>query len=249
MKSIGNAIIAGVVLCSVGCGSAPVGEGSEALDESTATLLFSDSFAEGGVMKVVEQDNGALGLVVRAPIGSEASRLAFDAGKERSLVDVYTALHPGGTPPQVLRDLSARMELQKSTAPAASKPAPVAPQIDVDKSEASFTTSFCKDFADGFAYEFILEQCKYRHNVVRVTSNPIVDGDNANLIDRSYALNDASVTATHWLDASTWQLSLPAGQSQWVEWGGVYTGAIAQLKLPTGSSGNMGITVHDNRFR
>jgi hypothetical protein len=248
MKALGL-VLCSVALSVVGCGGTE-GDG-EAVGDQTATLLYRDSFGDGGVFAVVEQDNGSIGVSVQAPIRSEltSNKMRISASK-RTLAEIYAVLHDGADAPAEVRALSVRWEDEKLARGVGRERTQVAPIIDVerDKAKADFQAAVCKDIYRGSNYWLVLEQCKYNNSVNKVTSNAIVDGDNGLYIDRSYAWNDSSWTGTHNLNVSTWTPTYAAGTNGWTEWGGYYTGAIAQLILPSGKNGPIGITVHDAQF-
>jgi hypothetical protein len=247
MKSTYFAAVASASLVFMGCGSTDT-QGQENLGESGATLLFVDHFADGGVMEVVEQDNGMLGFSVSAPIRSEVASKAMRASTgKRTLAEIYAALHDGSAAvPEVLKELSARLELERPTGTLRERPAAPALIEVEDKTKSDFVAAFCRDFADGFSWAFVLAQCKYNNLVNKVTTNPLMDGDNNLAIDRSLAWNDSSWSANLKLSASSWVPTIAANSNGYAEWGGVYSDATAQLIIPGGHNGPLGITVHDD---
>jgi hypothetical protein len=253
MKSIYFATMASASLLFMGCGSTDTRE-QENVGVSGATLLFTDHFADGGVMQVVEQDDGALGFFVSAPIRSEDASKAMRASVAKgTLAEVYSALHDASAAvPEVLEELSARLELeQQAIGTFRARPAtPTLIEVE-DKSKSAFINNTCLDFLDFPAHRiYLIAQCKYNTVVNRVTTNPWMDSRNdppagpGSFIDRSYGWNDSSWTADFTLSASTWVPTIPANHNGWVQWGGLYIGATARLSIPAGKNGPLGITVH-----
>jgi len=247
-KVIGRTILAGVVgLTAAGCGSAPVSTDDEAnLEESTATLLYSVSFADGGVMKVVEQDDGFLGWLVRAPTGSEASKMLLAADSVPTLARTYAALHGGAEAPQTVQSLSSRLEREQAATGALSARSPANIKslanikIEVDKSQTYFNNHVCvRDGSSTDHYEPY--NCQWSDSAYRIHTGPVVDSATQ---DRSYIENDGFIPVRHSLSASGWQPQWPPYSVGWTQWGGVYAGATARLDVLEEAPVPMGITDH-----
>ncbi len=253
MKKFEMILGASMLAAAVGCSGA---EGTEVGDASsddvgsqTATVLYSDKFADDGELLVVEQDDGALGIQVRAPIRSErASQAARKAFAQATLAEVYETLNEGAPAPLEIRALSERVAAKRALAKAEpSAPAIEQPIFDIQgKTKEAFVAAYCKNISLGGLQWLILEHCKYNNFVNRVTTDPVMKGDDATgYYDRSYVWNDSSWTATHNLSGRTWTTSWPPGDTGWTQWGGTYAGARAQLTLPSNKNGPIGITAHD----
>lgn len=239
---------AALLLCLPACGSAPA-EDSEGTGETGATLLLTETFADGGTLQVVEQDDGFLGFTVMTPIGSEASKLSMQAAQQATLRGVYEKLMGREASAEVI-EISDAILRQRSVlreSPIGNQKVAAEPQ-EVSKSSAWFYANLCKDFYVGSNWWQIADYCSYSSSANQKTSTATIDSD-AWGYDRSYALNDhASSTATQSLSASTWTLPVDPGSWRWTEWGGSYSNAVAKIKLPTGVFGGLGITAHEHTF-
>jgi hypothetical protein len=212
------------------------------------TPLFTDTFSDGGTLRVVTDESEAIHFMVQAPIGSNAEKLMAKSAQQPTLNDVYLILHPDAkAAPLELQKLSDRlMALKKKTAQTAEEQEP-----DVlAKSTQSAATSTLNDFLNAYCIEFHEQNfiyrpknCAYGSYTSSVMTSKVLNSTGY-FTDRSYGWNRTQWTATMAHSVNTWKPTIPPYTVMWVEWGGVYTGAAAKLSLPTGKMGEVGITAH-----
>lgn len=249
MKRINGVVLFAFALAASACGAEDVE--NEVESEVGAKLVYARAFSDGGVLRVVQQDDGFLGFQVTAPIASDASRLATSAADEPSLIGVYKSLFNEQPPEEVVR-LSEDVEIQRGL-PHGSPPESSRQTVDslpdadvIDKSSSWFYANLCQNFNVGSGWWQIYSYCMYRNADTSAYSTYTLDSDQWGY-DRSYGLNDSSWTATYSLSASAWMPTLAAGSWTWVEWGGSYTGARARLDISP-HYGSLGITAHDHTY-
>jgi hypothetical protein len=101
----------------------------------------------------------------------------------------------------------------------------------VDKSLSSFSNAVCKDFVSG-SVKFVHYSCKWLADTKSISTPSRMDSDGGIYIDCSYVWNATRWTAWMTLSASTWEPHVDPYWYKWVQWGGVYSSAIARLALP-----------------
>jgi hypothetical protein len=145
-------------------------------------------------------------------------------------------------------------------------------QTNVDKSKSAFLTRYCKEFFDGnvrykpgpanqwcfwdntrgrMCLSFI-----FTNGVNSGTCAPygMLDSNGSTLIDRAYGWNATAYTATMAIGGgftptnNTWRPTVSPYTVMWVQWGGVYDGANATIYLPSGKTGELGLTAHTASF-
>jgi hypothetical protein len=244
----------GCVFLSMACGATDDRASNENVEQSGATLLFSEHFEDGGLLQVVESDAGVLSYSVHAPIRSNlaSQRLKESAGKE-TLAEIFSTIHPGSIVPTRVRELSDQLEDQRSRPAAVTQDSRPVPQVDIqDKSQSSFLANACVTVSGGSGLRYTPEQCKYLSLTASVSTKLLVDSNGGSLIDRCYGWNETSFTAfmEQWAGPNGspppngWIDTYPAGTWGWTSWGGVYTGVSARLQIGS-HNGALGITVHD----
>jgi hypothetical protein len=248
----------GCVFLSMACGATDDRASNENVEQSGATLLFSEHFEDGGLLQVVESDVGVLSYSVHAPIRSNlaSQRLKESAGKE-TLAEIFSTIHPGSIVPTRVRELSDQLEDQRSRPAAVTHDSRPVPQVDIqDKSQSSFLANACVTVYGGAGLRYTPEQCKYvpagpAGVSTSAYTKPLVDSNGGSMIDRCYGWNESSWTASmeqvpgpSGTTANGWIDTYPAGTWGWTSWGGFYTGVTARLQIGS-HNGSLGITVHD----
>jgi hypothetical protein len=250
---------AGLLACAImglsaaGCSQAdPQGETPESASASTpsseAIVLFKDPSETGPRLDVYDFD-GHAAISVGGPIGTE-SVLSAAAAATDSITDLYRALHPETTDvPAELVALSER--LAPALAELRAQPHSDAPPVSVDKTQAAFNSTVCKNFSEG-AVKYIPLACPWSGST---TSRQIFNWPlNITAGDRTYAWNPNQANATlNWWAANAQgqfvivgSINLPA---YWWNWMSMGSGGpfFAQLNLAYGT-GELGLTHHDYRF-
>ncbi|HWA77624.1 MAG TPA: hypothetical protein VG937_35045 [Polyangiaceae bacterium] len=245
-----SALLVAIAMSGVvgtGCSQGdPQGETAEASTEGL--LLFKDPSQSGPRLDVYDF-NGLTAISVGGPIGTE-SVLAVSSATE-SLDSLYRALHPEAT--QVPAELIA---LSDRVAPALAKlrtlPSSDAPPVTIDKSLSQFNSVACKNFVEG-SVKYVPLQCTWSGstNSRSIFNWPL----NITAGDRTYGYNLNNTTATmRWWAADAQGIFYKAGQitlpANWLNWmsfssGGPY---FADIVLPSGVTGELGLTHHDYRF-
>lgn len=244
----------GVTLFLVGCQESPSPTAMAATDEVPVasadgmTPLFTDTFSDGGTLRVVTDASNAIHFTVQAPIGSDAEKLMTKGSQQSTLVEVYLTLHPDAkAAPVELERISERMATLKKQA-ALSAEAETSQSLAKSAQSAAtntlngFLNSYCVEFHEqNFIYS--PQNCAWGGSTASVMTSKVLNSTGY-FIDRSYGWNRTQWTATMAHSVNTWKPTIPPYSVMWVEWGGVYSGAAAKLSLPAGKTGELGITAH-----
>ncbi len=236
---------------AAGCSQGDTQEESST-PSSEATLLFKDPSTSGPRLDVYEVE-GQAAISVGGPIGTEAT-LARATGTE-SIEELYRAIHPDAAEvPSELVALDARLapalaQLRELASTRADAVAFEPPQLD--KNQAAFNSTVCKNFAEG-SERYTPVECPFKAsgNEVSIFQWPL----SINAADRTYGWNPnpRSATISWWAfppNAAAyvaWSITLP---QYWWNWMSIYSGGpySAVLRSAGGINGELGLTHH--RFR
>jgi hypothetical protein len=250
-KGILTLAIGGAAMAFSACQN-PAGTSATGASEpvpQNGTLLYSDTFADGGMLQIVSGPDNEINYSVQTPIGSEAEKRMRLSSSRATLAEVYRALHPDASEvPAKVQVISDDLASRRAFAPATpdlSTPMASAPLAKTAAAYDDWKSAYCRTFIEGsIAYRFIKGAFKYGANVLTPDA-----GLNSNgvLMDRSYGWNMTSWTATMMLSRggiNDWKPTLSPNSVGWVQWGGVYQNVYPAIVLPTGKVGQIAITAH-----
>jgi hypothetical protein len=221
------------VLCLLltACGS----ERISPVDSAEGDLLFRDDFSPTGALLVNRDQNGNLGVAVYDAIGSST---VAETASLRSLVDVYTVLHPDRPDvPEVLFALDHEL-LGESVLPAPYDE-PSVPEVHT-LSLQTFDTTVCHDVSAGSTV-WHTRDCEYNSYTYLVQAFPYNSGW------RSYGWNETSHAGYQQLEptsCNSWSPTLPANSYQWVQWSGSCSNVFAGTWVSASYPGAIGVTSH-----
>lgn len=224
--------------------SAP--EGHAAAPEN-GTVLFSENFSDAGSFQVLADPSGGYNSIVQAGIGSEAERLLMASSAQPTLADVYRSLHGGRDEvPAAVAKASEHFQARTSTAREAT---PRVAPLAKSSSQSALLSTLCRDFVEG-SLKWKVWDCVWDggRSFIRV-EDVYSDGS---YIDRVYAWNKTPWTATMSLASGSpfipspnaWRPTIAPYGVGWIQWGGTYSAAVAMIGLPSGKTGELGLTDH-----
>jgi hypothetical protein len=215
------------------------------------TILYSGVFSDSGTLTIVSEPSGQIDYAVQARIGSKAQQLMDLNSTQPTLADLYRSLHEGTTEvPDIVEMSSQRIEAQKAVPGQVSRVSPAARPLVKTASESAFKTGYCRDFVESSVL-WVLSECRWTASANHLVAYYLwSDGVHP---DRVYAWNNSPWTATlslinasYYTDpaAYNWKPTLQPYWVTWFQWGGSYNKAQPKITLPTGKSGELGLTVH-----
>lgn len=212
-------------------------------------LLYSEAFSGSGEFAIVRDAEGNYGYRVQAPIGSEAAKRMESASSQLSVIDVYRSLYPGNAPvPAIVNEVSEKMGSGLISENSNGSNHPPVEMLPKAASFSDFSTRYCRSITEGeYIWKFV--GCFWLENDTRILT-PWVDSDGFNP-NRVYAWNATphSAQLTLWNSEmtrliSSWKPMQSPFTVSWFQWGGTYSQAKAQMQLPTGKRGELGIVTH-----
>lgn len=211
------------------------------------TILFSEPFSDAGTFQILAEPSGGYSAIVQAGIGTQAEQLLVASSVQPTLADVYRSLHGGAEEvPAVVARASA---YSAGREPAARGDSPGAEPLGKAASQSAFQSTLCRNFLEG-SWKWNVSKCVWdgSRNFLRVEG---VNSDGY-YPDRVYVWNKTAWTATMSLASGSpfypspnpWKPTVGPNYVGWIQWGGTYSGAVAMIALPSGRSGELGLTDH-----
>ena len=243
--------ISALVFALAACDGTQATAAPEKAPEVNHGVVFSETFSDSGLFTINKNDLGGYDFSIDARIGSKAEAMMAATANQSSLAEIYRTIHEGKSEvPAVVSEASNWLESRP--APVSEKPdlnpAPAALALEKGASKSAFYDGYCKNFYDGI-YVWRSMSCVWLQKANQTYTGGVLGDNFAN--DRVYAWNSTPYTATMQLwnanltsQPNTWSPTLQPYWVTWFTWGGTYSNAKAYIKLPTGRTGEIGVSNH-----
>lgn len=253
VKSVAPILVgASILLALAACEGPDTATSAAAKPEAESTggkIVYSETFSDSGLFQVMSDPSGEVTFAIKARIGSRAEELMNASASEPTLADVYRSLHGGsGAIPAEVASASAQLADSRPAQPALPETAPAAIPLAKTASESAFKSNYCIDIRE-LSYVWRWQTCDWAASVNYI-STPFVDAGYWGS-DRVYAWNNTAYTAKLQLwntyktaHPNSWTPSLQPYWVTWFQWGGNYSFAIADMTLPAGRYGELGLSTH-----
>jgi hypothetical protein len=235
-------LILAALAVTVGCDAESSDDGAWV---EGAKVVYELRYSPTGAFTIIEDADGAIAAGVRGRIGVDDARAGMIAIGRKTFEQAFIDLQPAGTPvPEVLRQLSLRLQAQRANLPAAAPDQLEPPDVPatLNKDRNGFLATACQTFVIG-AETYIPNNCQFQYDTQRVCTNWTMDSG-----DISFGWNEGGAPARHSLSGSTTYYYTQGGHWGWVWWPGNYTNQRTCFTYQPPileADTNLGVTHHD----